>query len=136
MIYDNPVQVYRNLHKDCWSVRDKKTRRVIAHCDSVILKDAKFKVSEKGRQRVIKEKRKNVHAFVEGTLSSAVVHDEDMHYVRRPEIRMDGGGWDNRNGVKYNPYKLPHFYYGTDLEEVHAAKYVELTRYGKVNTYD
>lgn len=48
------------------SVRDCKTRRVIAHVESITLKDCLFKVSEKGRQRVLRERQKNVHAGVEG----------------------------------------------------------------------
>jgi hypothetical protein len=60
------VQVYYNLHKHVWSVKDKKTGRVIAHLDSILLANCKFIVREGGRQRVIKEKSKNVHAFIEG----------------------------------------------------------------------
>jgi hypothetical protein len=60
------VFVYRNLHKNCYSVKDWKTKLVIAHVDEILLVDAEFKVSESGRQRVLKEKRKNVHAGVMG----------------------------------------------------------------------
>ncbi len=60
------VFVYRNLHKKCYSVKDWKTKLVIAHVDEILLVDAVFKVSEAGRQRVLKEKRKNVHAGVMG----------------------------------------------------------------------
>ena len=59
------VEVYRNLHKNLLSVRDKKTKRVICHTDAIKIK-GKFKVSEAGRQRVLKEKRKNVHAYIVG----------------------------------------------------------------------
>jgi hypothetical protein len=58
------VYVYWNLHRHCWSV--KKKGIVVAHCDSLLLKNVTFKVSEPGRQRVIKEKRKNVHAYANG----------------------------------------------------------------------
>ena len=47
------VFVYRNLHKKCYSVKDWKTKKVIAHVDNIFLKDAVFKVSEAGRQRVL-----------------------------------------------------------------------------------
>jgi hypothetical protein len=42
--------------------------RVIDIVDGALLQNVTFKVSEKGRQRVIREKAKNVHAFVEGSL--------------------------------------------------------------------
>lgn len=60
------VRVYFNLHKHCYSVQDTKTGRVIAHVESINLIDAKFVVRESGRQKVLREKRKNVHAFVVG----------------------------------------------------------------------
>jgi len=59
------VFVYRNIHKNCLSVRNVKTGLVMAHVDSITLKNVKFKVSAKGRERVLKEKAKNVHAGVE-----------------------------------------------------------------------
>jgi hypothetical protein len=60
------VEVYWNLHKKCWSVRDAKTRRILAHEHSLRLNNVRFKVSEAGRERVRREGRKNVHAFVVG----------------------------------------------------------------------
>ena len=60
------VDVYYNLHKDTFSIKHKG--KVIKHTDLVVLKDSKFVVSEKGRQRVLRDKRKNVHAVVRGEL--------------------------------------------------------------------
>lgn len=62
------VEVYFNLHKKVFSVRDGKTKRVITHLKEVHIKDAVFRVSEAGRQRVLRDKRKNVHAYVKGEL--------------------------------------------------------------------
>lgn len=84
------VQAYFNLHKKCWSIRDKKTRRVIKHLSEFSLFDCTFKVSEAGRQRVLREKRKNVHAFIEGRLS---------------EGKSQPGG----RSLTYNPYKQSTF---------------------------
>ena len=63
---DKPVEVYRNLHKKCWSVRQRG--KVKLHTDYICLKDVEFKVSQKGRERVLREQRKNVHAFIKGFL--------------------------------------------------------------------
>lgn len=61
------VAIYWNLHKDCFSVQARSGKRVvIGHVDEFVLTDVNFNISEKGRQRVIKNKRKNVHAFIVG----------------------------------------------------------------------
>lgn len=61
-------KIYRNLHKNCFSVlkynAEKKGYRLHAHVDDAILYGVKTKVSEAGRNRVRKEKSKNVHAFI------------------------------------------------------------------------
>ncbi len=64
------VEVYKNLHKNKWSVRDKKTRRVVTHADVIILADCTFKVSPAGNARVRREHKKYVHAFVVGDRSA------------------------------------------------------------------
>jgi len=66
--YGKKVWVYRNLRKNCLSVLDPKTRKVIGHTHKIFLLDVTFRVNEAGRQRVLKERRKNVHAFVVGTV--------------------------------------------------------------------
>lgn len=89
------VKVYWNLNKHCWSVQHKG--KVVYHLPEVVLKDASFKVSEAGRQRVIKEGRKNVHAFVVGELI--------LDNAPRSSYKTLG------SPITYNPYKHPWFYY-------------------------
>jgi len=62
------VFVYFNLHKKLFSVRDHITGIVVGHTNMIALENVTFKVSEAGRQRVLIEKRKNVHAGVLGTV--------------------------------------------------------------------
>lgn len=83
------VEVYWNLHKNCFSVRFKG--RVIRHANSLHLSNAKFVVRESGRQRVLREGRKNVHAFVRGILEESY------------EATCKG------ERVTYNPYKFSTF---------------------------
>lgn len=52
--------LYRNLHSDTFSLLYKGI--VVSRPVYVELRGVELKVSEPGRQRVIKEKRKNVHA--------------------------------------------------------------------------
>ena len=58
------VYVYFNLHKKVWSVR--QGGKVVGHTNSIQLKDCKYLVGKSGRERVLKEGRKNVHAGVSG----------------------------------------------------------------------
>jgi len=63
------VKVYRNLNKpDFFSICDKKSNLVLGYSKSVTLESATYIVRESSRQRVLKEKRRNVHAWVEGSL--------------------------------------------------------------------
>ena len=92
--YSKPVKVYRNLHKGCWSV--KQNGLVKAHSDKINLYDCSFLVNEKNRLKVIKEKRKNVHAGVLGYIEKWIDLDwEKNHSTARP--------------VTYNPYKYKNF---------------------------
>lgn len=89
------VFVYFNLHKKMWSVKalsGPNKGRVIAHSDTVQLRNAIGRVSEAGRQRVIKEQRKNVHAGIVGELVSFDVHS----------------GFHGE-ALTYNPYKYSSF---------------------------
>lgn len=93
------VDVYRNLHLDgvWWSIR-KTGGKVLMHAQSVYLKNVEFVVSETGRQRVLKEKKKNIHAFARGTL----VLDPFGQSVKMslPDF-----------SATYNPYKYSSFMY-------------------------
>jgi hypothetical protein len=92
--------VYFNLHRHCFSVKSLSTGRVIAHADTITLKNASFKVSEAGRQRVLREKRKNVHAGVVGDWDNSVLEKRQMPLFSRR--------------VSYNPYKASTFFYTDD----------------------
>ena len=94
------VIVYFNLHKKVWSIKaleGKMKGKVIAHRDYVFLYDAQPKVSEAGRQRVLKEQCKNVHAGVVGEWFDK---SDD-----RPSV------WSIREQVYYNPYTTDKFIY-------------------------
>ncbi len=109
----NPVFIYRNLTKGCWSIKDTKTNRVVGHADSIRLVNCRFKVSEAGRQRVIRERKKYVHAGVVGMLTS------------------ENSTIDSWSPVRYNPYMTATF---VDLSgnAVHTASAVLLDNNGKV----
>ena len=63
------VKVYRNLHRDQWSIvacDGPHKGLVVAHADELWIRWASFKVSSAGRERAIREGRKNVHAWIIG----------------------------------------------------------------------
>ena len=89
------VFVYFNLHKKCWSVKaleGPNKGRVIAHEDTINLWMPVFKVSQKGRERVLREKVKNVHAGIVGQWYK----DSVFELTKCVE-------------VTYNPYKYSSF---------------------------
>jgi len=110
------VEVYFNLHKKVFSIKDKKTGLVVAHAPIVNLTHASFIVSEAGRQRVIKEQRKNVHARVVGTYRP--LHDEQGVYFKAPHGMRD---------AYYNPYKTETFVDKETGTPIHGASNVYCT---------
>ena len=111
------VFIYRNLHKKCWSVKDWKTKLVIAHLDELILSDCEFKVSEAGRQRVLKEKKKNVHAGVLGYITTDCINCF----------------WQQ---VTYNPHRMESFRLIADNTPVYNSELVLFDKNGHVFLYE
>lgn len=65
------VRVYRNLNNGLISVQLKEPGKswfVAGHVKDAVLSGVTFHVSEKGRQRVLKERCKHVHAWAQATL--------------------------------------------------------------------
>lgn len=89
------VEVYRNLHNDLFSIRCSKTRLVLAHGECFVLRDGIPKVSKRGRERVLREKVKTVHAYIEGVYSGCLFCNKE-DYVIKDEIY-------------YNPYACEVF---------------------------
>ena len=113
------VFVYFNLHKKCFSIKALEGERkglVIAHRDLVILTKCKFKVSEAGRQRVLREKRKNVHAGVTGlwgASATGIIEPAEFSF-----LEMLG------RGVTYNPYRYDSFVIKATEQSVDVADVV------------
>jgi hypothetical protein len=120
-----PVEVYRNLARrdGVWySVR--QGGHVVAHAQELMLNDASFVVHEAGRQRVLSSGRKNVHAWVRGTL-----------------IGSGMGTCTDRQAlgcrVRYNPREAGHFYWlsGTRKHPIKGAMVVMIRADGVTGSY-
>ncbi|MBT6796110.1 hypothetical protein HOA97_04170 [bacterium] len=85
------VKVYFNLHRKLFSVVDVKTGKVINHLYGLSLNNPEFRVQQGGRERVLREQRKNVHAYIVGDL--------DLAYAIPSEAVE----------TTYNPYKYKSF---------------------------
>jgi hypothetical protein len=109
--------IYRNLHKDCWSVKNVETGLVQGlpggnHVHFVTIFNPKFKVSKAGRNRVLREKRKNVHAGVQGTIDFTVggSQEDSMSTITYENFKDSRLRWaDKIKPVYYNPYKYETF---------------------------
>jgi hypothetical protein len=90
------VMVYYNLHKLTFSIMNNN--KVVAHADFFKLSDVEFRVRKGGKEKVRSEKRKNVHAFVIGTLEDYC----EFPCEELPEPSSDVV-------ITYNPYKNDTF---------------------------
>jgi hypothetical protein len=100
-------EIYWNLHHRIWSVR-KPHGRVTSHARHVIIYDPKFVVQPAGRAKVLKERKKNVHAFVRG-LFHAATHMEIPTGICASYARHVTLPNNQCVQVTYNPYRADHF---------------------------
>lgn len=115
------VFVYWNLHKGRYSVKDitpgsETYGLVIGWADEVLLADVEGKVSEAGRQRVLREGRKNVHAGIVGYLPD--LSQFDLH--RRLILSVG-------DTITYNPRKYTSFVHTVDESPFEGAAYALLS---------
>ena len=84
------VQVYRNIHKTLedgtyvYSVRNDKGI-VEDHVTEITIAKPILRVGPKGNQRVRDEKRKNVHAYIQGKRMRETVMDDPSSGIRLDE---------------------------------------------------
>lgn len=101
-----PVEVYRNLHKKCYSI--KQDGLVKAHAQQLKLNDCTFHVNEKGRNRVRINKRKEVHAWVKGLIDLS-------------RWWTDFSWMNPFNRIHYNPYENDGFIYRVETSAMSAT---------------
>ena len=98
------IRAYYNLHRKCFSVQDYQSGLVIEHTDKLFMTNAMFVVRKSGNERVKKEGKKNVHAFVNGIRQSKWQNTDHC----------------NNYEVKYNPYTMDFFHYKRVMLEFNA----------------
>ncbi len=104
-------RIYRNLHRNNFSIQsylqERKGYRVTDRVSSAILNNCKFRIYESGRQKVINERRKNVHAYIEPESYKAINEEVDVSNFRE---------------IYYNPYKFDSFVYKDNLLKVDSVE--------------
>lgn len=119
------VSVHRNLHL----AKDRKfsvvqSGLVIGHTNQLMLGDCVFVVQEAGRQRVLREKRKNVHAFIRGF----VADNGAMGMLASDQRTLPAK-------IIYNPYKHSSFVCGDESITVKGARAVVINNHGVTAAY-
>lgn len=115
------VFIYFNLHKKCFSIKALEGEYkglVVAHRNEALVFDATFKVSEAGRQRVLREKRKNVHAGVVGEWIGA---ENGGDRLALDAVIING------SAITYNPYKYDSFVHLYGEHRIDTARLVALS---------
>lgn len=116
------VFVYWNLHKKLWSVKaleGPQKGKVIDRVSQITLANVEGKVSEAGRQRVLREDRKNVHAGLVGYTAITASFEDDL---------IVGIG----DTITYNPRKYTSFVHTVDESTFEGSYWAVLTPDRKV----
>ncbi len=110
------VDIYFNFHKKVFSVRKKG--KVIQHATAMTVIEPKFVVQPAGRAKVLRDKVKNVHAFVR--VNSMYTVDMELNYeFCEPFLPSER--------VKYNPYMADTFVSCATGDAIHEAEVAYLT---------
>lgn len=108
MPHPKQVKIYWNSHKRCFSIAQSKGP-VQHSAGPFLLDDPVFKVSAKGRQWVLRNRKKTVHATIRGVL-------QHRYFELPPGARE----------VRYNPYENETFVLlcGTPIHQARTAYFV------------
>ena len=130
------VSVYRNLHNGLISIKSASSGLVLGHAESVDISSADFVVNEAGRQRVLKDRQKNVHAYVKGLLLNTIGFKP---YKGRSLQRCTALGAIHSTYkdtiVSYNPYKAPHFVIKGTSDKVSKASLCTVSHDGTISGF-
>jgi hypothetical protein len=123
------IRLYRNLspqyrQQHAWSImamEGPRKGKVVDVVDGAILRNVRFIVSEAGRQRVLRDGVRNVHAFIDGHLAKTFALDS------LPKD-LDGEGLLPGSGatvlINYDPRRTPLMLRADCMEPVDSAELV------------
>lgn len=98
------VRVHFHLRKKVFVIvplEGEFKNKTVLYTDNLSLENVEFRVRESGRQRVLRERQKNIHAFAVGRL---------QNFAKEHSLNQSGAY------VNYNPYNNNSFVVeGTDI---------------------
>lgn len=89
------TRIYRNLNTGTMSLQQKinKSWLVVGHVTNVAIEYPTFHISKAGKNRVIREKRKNVHAWAEGKLIGITADSSNLEEIYYCPYNSDSFSW-------------------------------------------
>jgi len=117
--HDKPVRVFKNWKHGCYNII--QNGRLEASAKQVRLIDVEFRVRESGRERMLRDQRRNVHAFAIGHLMDFVHPSEHRDLEHMPG-----------RGMYYDPYQFASFVDRETQEPVESARFVQLDEQGVI----
>ena len=131
------IRAYRNLHTGQISLLDKLSGLVVGHCDAVRLvphynqDGVQCIVNQAGRERVLRERKKYVHAYLEGCIEriAGYVSYKNRAYVG---VRVVPYTEPFSDAITYNPYKAPTFTDRNTGEPVTALEHAFICSDGSI----
>lgn len=112
---DQPVRVIRNWKRNCYTILQNGVPK--ASAKQVRLADVEFRIRPSGRDRMLRERKRNVHAYAIGRLIDFTYPDED-----RVLEKIHG------RTVSYSPYGKAAF---MDIESNTPVTVAETVHFGE-----
>lgn len=107
--FTKPVFVYRNLSaknsNSIYSIRQNGL--VIGHTGQIMLQECNFIVSQNGRERVLREKRKNVHAGIKGYIIDSGMGTEAINKDNILPAKISYNPYENKSFICKNLTSIP-----------------------------
>lgn len=120
------MNCYRNLNKHGFFSIQQRTGqlrgKISGYAPAVLISAPTLNISEAGRSRVLKEKRKNVHAFLRGTLYATATQIPPELLSLACQV------------ISYSPYHGPYFFDTANRSPVYTVKAPFALAYGS-NVY-
>jgi hypothetical protein len=119
--FGNPVKVYRNLTVKSGKVYSiQQDGLVVGHATALALYDVKFTVSKSSRERVLRERQRNVHAYAIGKIITEPGNTNPLD--------LEGEGISLPWLVTYNPF-VHHKFIASSKDNLANYFYIDKADY-------
>lgn len=95
-----PVFVYRDLTRKGRIYSVKQNGLVVGKTENICLENVSFIVLNSGKERALKTRQRNVHAFIKGHISSCRNSDADLFPVKYFPFEKHGFVYLDERGIK------------------------------------